>query len=164
MAIRRQGRQDGVTEPRWLAADELDAWRALARLMARLPAALDRQLQRDAQLSYVEYYVLADLSERPGRSMRLFHLAEMVNVELSRLSHMISRLERRGLVRREPDPTDRRSTLAILTDEGYEHLVAVAPGHVERVRDLLIDALDRDELLALGEASKHVVARIDGPT
>ncbi|MFI5960304.1 MarR family winged helix-turn-helix transcriptional regulator [Cryptosporangium sp. NPDC051539] len=161
MATRRQRGQDDVAEPRWLAPDELDAWRALAKLMARLPAALDRQLQRDARLSYVEYYVLAGLSERPGRSMRLYHLAEMVNVELSRLSHMINRLERRGLVRREPDPTDRRSTLAVLTDEGHAHLAAVAPGHVQRVRELLIDALGREELLALGEASKHVTARLE---
>jgi DNA-binding MarR family transcriptional regulator len=155
---RRAGR---VPEPRWLTPDQLDAWKAIARLLARLPAALEQQLQRDAQLSYLEYYVLAHLSDQPQRAMRMCQLAAMANAEQSRLSHLISRLERRGLVRREADPADRRSTLAILTDAGLAHLVAAAPRHVDRVRELVIDALAPEALLALNDASLRILARIE---
>jgi DNA-binding MarR family transcriptional regulator len=132
-------------------------------MLARLPTALEVQLQRDAQLSYIEYYVLAGLSEQPDRAMRLSELAVLTNAELSRLSHLITRLEKRGYVRRSPDPTDGRYTNAVLTDAGYEHLVAAAPGHVATVRDLVIDALDDTELGTLQEIAERIIARIDEP-
>jgi DNA-binding MarR family transcriptional regulator len=130
-------------------------------MLAQLPTALEEQLQRDAQLSYVEYYVLAGLSDQPGRSMRMSQLAVMTNAELSRLSHLIRRLERRGFVRRETDPNDRRVSVAILTDAGHAHLAAAAPGHVERVRELVIDALSPTALAQLQKTSKKILARID---
>ena len=152
-----------ATAPRWLNPTELAAWRSLTLMLARLPTALEVQLQRDAQLSYIEYYVLAGLSEQPDRAMRLSELAVLTNAELSRLSHLITRLEKRGYVRRSPDPTDGRYTNAVLTDAGYEHLVAAAPGHVATVRDLVIDALDDTELGTLQEIAERIIARIDEP-
>ncbi len=149
---------------RWLNAKELKAWRSLTLLIARLPTALEEQLQRDAQLSYIEYYALAGLSDAPGRTMRLSELAVLTNAELSRLSHLITRLERRGFVRREPDPNDRRCTNAVLTDAGYEHLVSAAPGHVATVRDLVIDSLDGTELEAVQEIADRIIARLDDPS
>ena len=131
-------------------------------LLAQLPTALEQQLQRDAQLSYTEYYVLAALSDQPERSMRMSRLAVLTNAEISRLSHLIRRLENRGFVRRETDPADRRATLAVLTDVGHTHLVASAPGHVERVRALVIDALSPTALAQLQKSSKKILARIDG--
>lgn len=160
MAPRRR-RTRPVAEPRWLTPEELVAWRALAKLLNRLPTALERQLQRDAELSYLEYHVLAFLSEQPRHTTRMRQLAELADAEQSRLSHLVGRLERRGFVRRETDPSDRRSTLATLTDAGYAHLVAAAPRHVERVRELVIDALTPELLLAVKEASDRVVARIE---
>lgn len=162
MATPPRPRPDRIQEPRWLNADELTAWRAIAKLLARLPTALEQQLQRDAQLSYLEYYVLAHLSDQPRRAMRMCDLAFMADVELSRLSHLVSRLERRGFLRREVAPTNRRSTLVVLADQGHAHLVANAPGHVDRVRELVIDALSPEALEALKEASERVVARIEG--
>ena len=129
-------------------------------MMALLPTALDQQLRCDAQLSYIEYYVLAGLSDSPGRTARMSQLAVLANAELSRLSHLISRLEKRGLVRREPDPTDGRFTNAILTDAGYAHLVAAAPGHVARVRDLVVDILTDDELSALHRIADRISTRV----
>jgi DNA-binding MarR family transcriptional regulator len=155
-------RRSPVPEPRWLTADELEAWRAIAKLMARVPAALERQLQRDAELSYLEYYVLAQLSEQPQRTTRMRELAALTDAEQSRLSHLVGRLERRGFVRRAADPTDRRSTLATLTDAGYDHLVAAAPRHVERVRELVIDPLSPELLAAVKDAGDRIIARIDG--
>jgi DNA-binding MarR family transcriptional regulator len=145
----------------WLDADQLVAWRGLMDLMQRLPAALDWQLQQDAQLSFIEYYVLASLSDQPGRRMRMGELAVLANVEPSRLSHMVTRLEKRGFLRREPEPCNGRYTHAILTDTGHAHLVEAAPGHVKRVRELFVDALDPEELRALRRCSGKVIARID---
>lgn len=146
---------------RWLDAEELQIWRAFTLLIARLPSALESQLQRDSGLSFVEYYVLAGLSDAPGRTMRMSELAMFTYAELSRLSHVMTRLERRGLVRREPDATDGRYTNAILTDEGYDLLVKAAPCHVAAARELVVDALDRDQLRQLGSISERIVARID---
>lgn len=148
-------------EPRWLTPDELQIWRSFTLLIARLPSALESQLQRDSGLSFVEYYVLAGLSDAPGRTMRMSQLAMFTYAELSRLSHVMTRLERRGLVRREPDPTDGRYTNAILTDEGYALLVKAAPCHVATARDLVVDALDQDQLRQLGRISERIVASID---
>ena len=89
-----------MDEPRWLADEEQQAWRPFAALLFRLPAALDAQLQRDAQLTHFEYMVLVSLSEAPDRALRMSDLAAMASGSLSRLSHVVSRLERRGWVRR----------------------------------------------------------------
>jgi DNA-binding MarR family transcriptional regulator len=153
-----------MAEPRWLTADQLLAWRGFMKLLQRLPAALELQLQRDSRLSFIEYHVLALLSDQPGRRIRMSELAAMVNSELSRLSHMVSRLEKRGFLYREPDPGDGRYTHAILTDAGYAHLAEAAPGHVRRVRELFIEALDPEELRTLHRCADKVTARIDsGP-
>jgi len=76
--------------------------------------------------------VLAGLSDQPDHTMRISELAGFTNAELSRLSHLITRLQKRGYVGREPDPNDGRYTNAVLTDAGYNHLAA-APGHVATV-------------------------------
>jgi DNA-binding MarR family transcriptional regulator len=149
-------------EPRWLTAEELAAWRGFMKLLQRLPGALDAQLQRDSQLSFLEYYVLAGLADQPGRRMRMSELAVLANAELSRLSHLVSRLEKRGFAAREPDPADGRYTHAILTDAGHAYLVEAAPAHVTHVRDVFIDVLTPDELRTLHRSADRVVARIDG--
>src|SRR6476659_11407396 len=88
----------------WLTADELGSWLSAVRLLTWLPWSIDQQLQRDSNLGMVEYQVLAMLSESPERTRRMSALAEVTNASLSRLSHLVQRLERRGFVRREPDP------------------------------------------------------------
>ena len=147
---------------RWLTPDEMETWRALSLLMAKLPATLGEQLQRDSGLSFVEYYVLAGLSDQPSRSIRMSQLAVLANSELSRLSHLMGRLEKRGFVRREPDPTDRRFTNAVLTDAGHAYLVDAAPGHVERVRSVVFDPLDTKSQHALRHAAQQILAGLDG--
>jgi DNA-binding MarR family transcriptional regulator len=147
--------------PRWLNAEQDAAWRAIAKLLVRLPWALECQLQQDAGLSFIEYHVLARLSEDPGHTLRMSELAMLANASLSRLSHLVKRLELRGLVRREADPADGRFTNAILTKPGYTLLVASAPGHVARVRSLVVDALSPTELRQLHNATEHLLARID---
>ena len=140
---------------------ELDAWLSLVRLFTWLPWSIDQQLQRDANLSMVEYQVLAMLSERPQRTMRMSSLAEVTNASLSRLSHLIKRLEARGLVRREPDPADGRFTNAILTADGLRTLTEAAPAHVAHVRSLVIDVLSPEQLRRLGRDADRIMSRID---
>jgi DNA-binding MarR family transcriptional regulator len=147
--------------PRWLNAEEEAAWRAIAQLMVKLPWALECQLQRDAGLSFIEYHVLARLSEDPAHTLRMSELAMLTNASLSRLSHLVKRLESRGLVRREADPADGRFTNAILTKAGYKLLVASAPGHVARVRSLVMDRLSAAQLRQLHEASERLLAGIE---
>src|SRR5215469_11362006 len=154
-----------MDEPRWLTEEEQQAWRPFAALLFRLPAALDAQLQRDAQITHFEYMVLISLSEAPERTLRMSDLAAMANGSLSRLSHVVSRLERRGWVRREPCPGDGRFINAVLTDDGWAKVTATAPGHVAAVRRFLVDVLTPEQLRALGVISEQVVKNIipNGP-
>ena len=151
----------GGDHPRWLTADELDSWLSVVRLMTWLPWAIDQQLQRDFKLAMVEYQVLAMLSESPRRTMRMSSLAGVTNASLSRLSRVVKRLEDRGLVRRQPDPTDGRFTNAILTDDGLRTIVDAAPAHVAHVRSLVIDVLSPEQLRRLGRDAERIMARID---
>ncbi|ART70037.1 MarR family transcriptional regulator [Mycobacterium dioxanotrophicus] len=152
---------DEVREVRWLSSQELTAWQSFTLLVARLPAALEQQLQRDFGLSVVEYHVLAGLADAPDRQIRMSVLATLAGSELSRMSHLVKRLEKRGFVRREPDPTDGRYTLAILTDQGESYLAAAAPGHVEEVRRMVLDVLTDADVAALGAISATLNARLD---
>jgi DNA-binding MarR family transcriptional regulator len=153
-----------VTTPRWLTADELDSWLPLGGLLLKLPAALDTQMQRDSGLSHFEYLVLATLSEAPGRTRRMSALAALANGSLSRLSHVVKRLEGRGWVTRQACREDGRYTNAALTDEGWAKVVASAPGHVEAVRTLILDALTDGELEQLGDMARRILARLDAAT
>ena len=146
--------------PRWLDDEQQAAWRAFNGAMVRLRWALECELQRDAGLSFLEYHALARLSEMPEHTMRMSELAEVTDSSLSRLSHLIKRLEARQLVRRETDPDDGRYTNAILTPVGLELLVASAPAHVAKVRELVIDALTPAQLRQLRAVSERILERI----
>jgi len=141
----------------WLTDEEQAAWRSVVALLIRLPAALEAELQRDAGISQFEYLVLSGLSEAPDRTLRMSDLAAMASGSLSRLSHVVSRLEARGWVRREACPGDGRFIIAVLTDEGWAKVVATAPGHVAAVRALLVDVLTPEQLRELGAISAEVL-------
>ncbi|MER5516719.1 MarR family transcriptional regulator [Streptomyces sp. NPDC002763] len=155
----------GTGEPAdpWLTPAELAAWMSVVRLITRLPWALDTQLQRDADLSMVEYMALAMLSEAPDRTLRMSTLAEVVNSSLSRLSHLVKRLEKRGYVRREPDPDDGRFTNAVLLPDGIRKLESAAPGHAAHVRHLVVDNLSPERLRRLGQDAERILQRVDSP-
>ena len=155
-------RRDADEPPvKWLTAAEVDSWLSVVRMMTWLPWSIDQQLRRDSNLAMVEYQVLARLSNSPQRTLRMSLLADLANSSLSRLSHLVKRLEDRGLVRREPDPTDGRFTNAILTDEGFRTLAEAAPGHVAHVRSLVIDVLSPEQLRRLGLTADRIMSRID---
>lgn len=128
-----------------------------------LPAALESQLQRDADVTHFGYWVLAMLSEAPNRSLRMSELASMSNGSQSRLSHLVARLEDRGWVRRERVGEDGRGFLAVLTDAGLEKIVATAPGHVEEVRSLVFDVLTPEQVGQLDAICDALMNRLTTP-
>jgi DNA-binding MarR family transcriptional regulator len=146
---------------RWLDDDEMVAWVRLAAVLELLPGVLDSQLRRDAGLTHFEYFVLAMLSEAPDRTLRMTGLAARTNATLPRLSHVISRLEERGLVERFPCPQDGRATNARLTDAGWDKVVATAPGHVETVRANVIDTLTREQVHQLAAIAEAILREVD---
>lgn len=145
-----------MAETRWLDAGEQQTWRAFLSAVRLLTGALDRELQRDADMPHTYYEILVLLSEASGRTLRMNELAAQSQSSRSRLSHAIARLEEVGWVQRRACPTDRRGSLAILTDKGFAALEAAAPAHVEAVRTHLFDVLTPDQIRQLGEISAAV--------
>jgi DNA-binding MarR family transcriptional regulator len=134
---------------------------ALVSMLMRLPVALDAQLQREAGISHFEYQVLAGLSMSPERTLRMSVLATFVEGSLPRLSQVVGRLEKRGWVRRTPGPADGRYTLAVLTDDGWDKVVATAPGHVGAVRGYGFDPLTKAQQRQLREIGRRVMRAVD---
>jgi DNA-binding MarR family transcriptional regulator len=147
-------------EPKWLNAQERQAWLTLGSLLVQLGPVLDAQLRRDAGLSHFEYTVMANLSEAPDRTRRMSELAILADGSLSRLSQAVGRLEKKGWVRRTPDPADGRYTLASLTDEGWDKVVAAAPGHVEEVRRAVFDPLTKGQVQQLATIGERILRAI----
>jgi DNA-binding MarR family transcriptional regulator len=146
---------------RWLDEEQQRTWRAWLTVSELVPRALDAQLQRDAGISHAAYVVLAMLSESPTRSRRMSDLARRSNQSQSRLSHTVSRLEDRGWVRRERAADDGRGNLAVLTDAGWAVVVAVAPGHVDAVRESVFGPLTAEETRIFGNALEAIAAKLD---
>jgi DNA-binding MarR family transcriptional regulator len=146
---------------RWLNEDELAAWLKLAGVMLKLSPSLDSQLQRDSDLTHFEYLCLAMLSEIESHTLPMSQLAARVNSSLSRLSHVVKKLEDRGWVVRSPCEASRRVTMATLTDDGYDVLVKAAPGHVETVRALVFDGLSESDVGDLKRLTSHILERIE---
>lgn len=146
--------------PRWLSAQEQQAWRGLLQMTAQLDAEMNRQLQETNGLSTADYAVLAPLSESAEGRLRAFEIAQVLDWEQSRLSHHLTRMHKRGLIAREECPSDRRGAFVVLTDAGRRAVEAAAPGHVETVRQLLFDPLTPEQVRTLAEISDRVLARL----
>lgn len=145
----------------WLDRAQLRAWMKLVAVMELLPAALDQQLQRDADLTHFDYMVIAMLSETESRTLRMSALAAATNASLPRLSHVVSRLEKRGLVSRCPSSDDRRATDVRLTDAGWDAIVEAAPQHVRTARAFVIDALTAEQVTQLDGITKALLGKLD---
>ncbi|WP_308799051.1 MarR family winged helix-turn-helix transcriptional regulator [Agromyces silvae] len=145
----------------WLTQEESAAWVRLVAVAELLPTALDAQLGTDAGLTHFEYQVLMALGEAPARTMRMTTLAAGTNATLPRLSHVVRRLEDRGLVHRFPCPEDRRATNATITEAGIDLIEQAAPGHVETVRRNVLDALTPEQQRQLYDIAGAVLGRLD---
>jgi len=150
-----------MDDTRWLTPDQLRAWKKFVAVVEVLPGVLDSQLQHDADLTHFEYFTMAMLSEAPERTLRMTSLASATNSTLPRLSHVVSRLEKRGYVDRAPCAEDRRATNATLTEQGWQKVVETAPGHVDTVRENVIAPLSAADIADLDRIMGRVLRMID---
>ncbi|MGO1049337.1 MarR family winged helix-turn-helix transcriptional regulator [Crossiella sp. CA198] len=149
-----------MNEPRWLSEAELRMWITFVEATHLLERRLEHQLQTDGGLSHAQYDVLSTLSAAPGRRMRMTELAGRTVVSKSGLTYQVSRLEKTGLVRRESCATDERGVVAVLTDTGQRLLDKIAPGHVDTVRDYLIDLMTPEQRAVVEEVMTAVRERV----
>jgi DNA-binding MarR family transcriptional regulator len=146
----------------WLSEDEQLVWRTYLRMSSLLPAALNRQLQQDCGLTLPEYEVLVQLSETPQHRLRPFQICEALNWEQSRLSHQLTRMERRGLIARRGCEADGRGAFVELTAAGTDAVSAAAPRHVATVRGLIFDRLSDAQRAAFADACATIVTALSG--
>ncbi|MEY9841758.1 MarR family winged helix-turn-helix transcriptional regulator [Streptacidiphilus sp. EB103A] len=152
-----------MEEVRWLNAEQQRAWRTYCSASALLEDTLDQQLRSTAGITHLYYTVMVHLSDAPQRRLRMTDLAERLNIARGRLTYVVSRLEAEGWVRREECATDKRSQLAILTDEGMTALEQTAPGHVATVRAAVFDHLTPEQTRQLGEICETILAALTDP-
>ncbi|MEO5654048.1 MAG: MarR family transcriptional regulator [Marmoricola sp.] len=150
-----------TSESHWLSDTQQQVWRRWLATNALLPGALHRELQADAGLSLPDFHVLVQLTESPEARVRVTDLARTLTWERSRLSHHVTRMEKRGLVNREECPDDGRGAFVTLTAEGRATIERAAPAHALTVRSLVFDQLSEQEIDILGSALDKVLARLD---
>lgn len=143
-------------------ARESAAWLGLTAVTQLLPAVLDAQLQREAGMTHFEFTVLTALRLAPSSTLQMSALAESTNATLPRLSHVCSRLEKRGLIERRTSSVDRRATDVRLRSAGRRELIRATPGHIETARRIVIDALTPEQLEALTEISAVIRQNLVG--
>ena len=143
-----------------LDGDEEILWRSLVELLLRLPRVLDENFEREAKVSMTDYSVLVALSEAPAGELRMGELAEATALSRSRMSRVVDDLVRRSLVTRRKCEQDGRSSLTAVTPEGMAVLAAAHPGHLVRVRSLVLDHITRNEMRTMTQALTRVLVAL----
>ena len=138
-----------TTEPRWLSDDEQALWRLILRAIRKIERRMDEVVMAEGDLSVSDFAVLATLSEVFDRRLRLRDLCVELDWDRSRTSHLITRMERRGLVSKKRSAGDARGVVVQLTEEGFNRLKMAVPGHVESVRQLIFDHMVEEDKPAL---------------
>ncbi|HEX5174758.1 MAG TPA: MarR family transcriptional regulator [Gaiellaceae bacterium] len=150
-------------EPDPFTPAEFAAWRGLLRLRETVARALDDRLRSAHGLSLDDYGILITLVGRPDRRQRMSALGEQRLLTPSGITRAVARLEKRGLLRRDPDPADGRAFLATLTAEGAQQLRAAQRTHHAIVRELYLSRLDASEVAQLGALFEKVLSLEDWP-
>ena len=150
-----------MAKTRWLDEHEARAWRQFLVMSSRVRRSLGAELQRDTGLSEGDYGVLVALSEAENDRLRPSEIGALIQWEKSRLSHHLTRMEQRGLVRRLPCKTDNRGALVAMTATGRRALEQAAPQHVDHVRRVFFDALTPEQVVALADISEAVLGQLE---
>ena len=150
----------GTRHTPWLSDTEDRVWRSFLTLSRSMERAVDRQLQRDSKLSGSEYEVLVPLSESDSGELPSRELLRELGWERSRLSHMLSRMERRDMICRSPSPTDARGLVVGITEHGRAVIARAAPAHLDMVRAAFMDRLSEEEQTALVSIADKVLPRL----
>lgn len=141
----------------------LEAWSLFLRTHAAVVRRLEDELERARRLPLTWYDVLLELNSAPERRLRMQELGNKVVLSRSRVSRIVDELCRAGLTRREPDPTDKRASFAVITDEGRRALRAAAPIYLRGIDEHFTSQLDDDELTVVRDALQRVLAAQDQP-
>jgi DNA-binding MarR family transcriptional regulator len=149
-----------MTDTKWLDERKTAVWRGFLEASQQLLASMDRQLVRDSQLSGAEYAVLVPLSEHPNGVVRARDLGQSLGWDRSRLSHLLKRMEARGLLERKNCPSDARGLDLEITPDGRTAIGQAAPGHLEFVRSHFFDLLTHDEQDALASVTRKIITRL----
>ena len=149
-----------VSEERWLDEPQQHSWRALVMGMTLLLDRLDADLRRHFDVSLAEYEILVRLSEKPGRQLRMAQLADAMAHSRSRVTHTVARMEKAGLVARSSSAEDGRGIVCGMTEHGFDLLTAMAPIHVNGVRDYLVDLASAEDFEALGRVMNTVADKL----
>jgi DNA-binding MarR family transcriptional regulator len=147
-------------EPKWLDSREDRAWRAFIHAHHQLLVLLNRLLLQDSGMTDADYKVLAVLSEHPTGRMSAQELCGVLQWEKSRLSHQLRRMEKQGLIVREPNPADARSVMVCLLPAGRGTIKDAAPQHVNNVRRHFIDLFTPAELDTFADLNNRVVRHL----
>lgn len=147
-----------TTKPTLLTQAEQDFWCLIQASVHKLSRTMDETLQAGSALSSAEFAVLSAIAEADDHALRLRELCTALKWDRSRTSHQVTRMERRGLVRKEKSPGDARGILISLTDEGERRFEAAAPAHVEFVRRLIFDHMHAQDSEAVTRFLNGILA------
>jgi len=142
--------------PEGLDVAREEAWRAFITAYAVAIEGIERGLAEAGLPPLGWYDVLLELSVAPGRRLRMYELASAVVLSRSGLTRLVDRLERAGLLRREPTPDDRRGSFAVLTREGEEMRRRMWPVYARGIAEHFGGHLGDDEVRVLAGAMKRV--------
>ena len=142
---------------------EFAVWRAHIETFEIARSRIESRLRKDSQLSDGDYRVLLSLSEAEGKAMRSSQLAAQLEWERSRLSGQLGRMEKRGLLRREPSPEDARGSLVILTDQGARAFQDSTLPHLAAIKEIFIDAFTPEQLANLEDAAAALRTHLGMP-
>ena len=147
-------------EPDPFSPEEFAAWRGLLRLRESVTRVIDAKLRADHALSLDDYGILITLVGQPDLRQRMSALGEQRLLTPSGITRAVTRLEERGLLRRDQDPADGRAYFATLTPKGVQQLRAAQRTHHAIVRELYLSRLDAGEVAQIGALfEKAVTAR-----
>lgn len=133
------------------------AWRTFITAYALVMERIERELAEAGLPPLGWYDVLLELSVAPEHRLRMHELARAVALSRSGLTRLVDRLERAGLLRREPDPADRRGSFAILTDEGATIRERMWPIYARGIAEHFGKYLNDEEVGALTGVLKRVL-------
>ena len=143
-----------------LSGDRVELWRSFYAMRRKLDRALDLQLQRESGVSASEYEILLSLNEAPQRRLRIKDIAGTIGWEKSRVSHLVTRMERRGLLNRADCEVDGRGSWIGLTTVGRRTIIGATRGHTDAIRRYFFDVLTPQEIAAIAELSPRVIDAI----
>ena len=143
--------------PRWLDERQQHLWQSYRHMKQRLYSTLEELIERQSGLSGADYAVLVPLSEEPTGLLRARDLGTEIGWDRSRLSHHLTRMEKRGLIARQECEEDARGLMVLLTDSGRQAIETAAPDHADAVQRYFFDLLSDAELETLTTVFDRVV-------